>query len=249
LTVSTLFFFIVHWEYRVIIEGSGRSGPGGRAVGPGLRDELVREALRLVEEAGADSLSLRAVAKAIGVSQTAPYLHFADGVTEMLAAVASIGFERLIDTLEGRGGRSVDPPAVEAAVRYVRFGVENPNLYRAMFSARLADPLESLGESLGPADRGYQSYWSLQEVKQRAYQALVLPLEEMDERGLLRPGDPWEFGLAVAALAHGLVGEFIDEGLGMRASREQAWSPVRATMTREVVLMLFEGLMARGRER
>jgi AcrR family transcriptional regulator len=219
---------------------------GDRAVGPALREDLVREARRLVEKGGTDALSLRAVARALGVSQTAPYLYFPDGVTELLAAVAEAGFEDLIRYMEASPRSPGDLRAVSVTIRYVRFGVEKPHLYRAMFSERLADPLESLAEDPATEDRGSATYHALRDVKQRAYQALVLPLEELEAEGALRRGSPWHFGLAVAALAHGLVGEFIDEGLGGRFSRDQAWSRVRAKMTHDVVRMLFDGLLEKG---
>jgi AcrR family transcriptional regulator len=214
-----------------------------RAVGPALRDHLVREARRLVDTAGADALSLRAVARAVGVSQTAPYLYFPDGVTELLAAVAEEGFREMISYLEDVSRDPAEPRAVALALRYVRFGVEHPHLYRAMFSARLADPLESLGARSGSEQRGHSTYLALHEVKHRAYATIVSSLEELEAEEQLRSGDPWEFGLAVAALAHGLVGEFIDEGLGLRLSRGSAWSPVRARMSEKVIRMLFQGLL------
>ncbi|MDQ3996358.1 MAG: TetR/AcrR family transcriptional regulator, partial [Gemmatimonadota bacterium] len=59
-----------------------------------LRRALVDAAIPLLRDGGPEALTLRAVARAAGVSQTAPYRHFADRA-ELVAAVAESGFRRL----------------------------------------------------------------------------------------------------------------------------------------------------------
>ena len=52
-----------------------------------LRKALVDAALEILQREGANALTLRGAARAAGVSQAAPYRHFADK-EELLAAVA-----------------------------------------------------------------------------------------------------------------------------------------------------------------
>ena len=59
-----------------------------------LRAALVRSARTLLASGGPAALTLRAAARDAGVSQTAPYRHFASR-DDMLAAVAEDGFRRL----------------------------------------------------------------------------------------------------------------------------------------------------------
>ncbi len=59
-----------------------------------LRQALVAAALEILEQEGLGALGLRAVARRVGVSQTAPYRHFADKAA-LLAATARAGFEAL----------------------------------------------------------------------------------------------------------------------------------------------------------
>ena len=59
-----------------------------------LRGQLIQAAIALLPAKGANGLSLREVAKAAGVSHTAPYRHFKDKAA-LLAAIAQTGFERL----------------------------------------------------------------------------------------------------------------------------------------------------------
>ena len=61
---------------------------------------LVKEATRILETEGYQSLSLRSAAKAAGLSPAAPYRHFEHGVPELLAVVAERGFSDLVAWLD-----------------------------------------------------------------------------------------------------------------------------------------------------
>ncbi len=61
-----------------------------------LRQELMELAERHLIEGGVGDLSLRALAREIGVSQTAPYRHFRDK-NALLAALATEGFRRFFE--------------------------------------------------------------------------------------------------------------------------------------------------------
>ena len=101
-----------------------------------LRAALISAALAMLEE-GAEpgALSLREAARRAGVSAMAPYRHFADK-DALLAAVATIGFERL--AAAQRDADHAGPPetALRAqGVAYVAFACANPALFRLMFGA------------------------------------------------------------------------------------------------------------------
>jgi len=100
-----------------------------------LRAELLDTALEQLREIGADDLSLRALARAIGVSQTAPYRHFADK-SELLAAMATRGYRQLLGALrqaEQSDGDSPKNQLVAVAHAYVDFAANNPQLFKLMF--------------------------------------------------------------------------------------------------------------------
>ncbi|HET8576665.1 MAG TPA: helix-turn-helix domain-containing protein, partial [Methylomirabilota bacterium] len=59
---------------------------------------LVAAAVSLVEREGVDALTLRGAARKAGVSQAAPYRHFADKQA-LLAAVAEEGFKALSEAM------------------------------------------------------------------------------------------------------------------------------------------------------
>ena len=99
-----------------------------------LRAAILTEAARLVDERGADRVSLRELAREAGVSHAAPAHHFTDR-RGLFTALAAQGFELLAVALaEAR------PRFLDAALAYVRFAIEHPGHYRVMFDKSLVDP-------------------------------------------------------------------------------------------------------------
>lgn len=100
---------------------------------PSLHDRLVDRALALVEEGGAD-VSLRAVARAAGVSAMAPYRHFEDKAA-LLAAVALRGFG-LMEAVAREADAVHDPAEALTAqgLAYIGFARTHPALFQLMFA-------------------------------------------------------------------------------------------------------------------
>ena len=97
-----------------------------------LRAALIRAALDMLERDGAAGLSLRAVAKAVGVSEAAPYHHFADKEA-LERALAAEGFGRLTDRMTQAltaSGPGEDLRHLAAA--YVGFALDARGLFRLM---------------------------------------------------------------------------------------------------------------------
>jgi AcrR family transcriptional regulator len=100
-----------------------------------LRAALVEAGLGLIEERAVDDLSLREVARAVGVSATAVYRHFPDKAA-LLRALADAGLQRLgaaqRAASEAAGGGQAGFQATGPA--YVRFALANPGLFRLTFA-------------------------------------------------------------------------------------------------------------------
>jgi AcrR family transcriptional regulator len=161
-----------------------------------LRAALVDAALELVEREGAEALTLRAVARAAGVSPAAPYRHFTDK-RALLAAVAEEGFRLLASALRGAGDAGPDPRARVRArgLAYVGFATRHPSHFRVMFGRELADR---------------SGYPGLQDAAQAAFDALVEGVMDAQKAGAMREGDPRELGLTAWAAMHGLAMLFLD---------------------------------------
>lgn len=100
-----------------------------------LREALLDTAIEQLQKVGVENLSLRALARAVGVSQTAPYRHFEDK-SELLAAMATNGYRDLLRALHETGGAAGDCPREQLfafAHAYVDYAANNPQLFKLMF--------------------------------------------------------------------------------------------------------------------
>ncbi|SCE35225.1 transcriptional regulator, TetR family [Streptomyces sp. SolWspMP-5a-2] len=154
-----------------------------------LRAALLARAEETLRERGPAALSLRELARDLGVSHAAPSRHFKDKQA-LLDALALDGFERLAATAEASQKGVGDPFAerLRALVRaYVRFAADNAELLDLMYSVK-HDPEASQG-LLAVAFR-----WSDHAV------ALI---EYGQRRGEVREGPVTEVALPVFAALHG----------------------------------------------
>ena len=106
-----------------------------------LASELLRAARVELSENGLESFSLRAVAKRAGVSHGAPAHHFKD-VNGLLTALASLGYEGLIEAQQARKARATPDPRsqlISSGLGYLDFATDNPALFRLMFSSEKPD--------------------------------------------------------------------------------------------------------------
>src|SRR5688500_3897951 len=96
-----------------------------------LRNALLEAALALIAQGRVGELSLREVARRAGVTYAAPYHHFADK-SALLAAVATQGFEKLVEKFDRVAARRLAPEAelVAMAQAYVAFALAHPSHYR-----------------------------------------------------------------------------------------------------------------------
>lgn len=141
-----------------------------------LRAELLDTAIEQLREVGADELSLRALARAIGVSQTAPYRHFADK-GELFAAMATRGYRNLLAALRRAGDAAGDCPSeqlVAFAHAYVDYAANNPQLFKLMF---------------GPAVQPTEKYPELRDASRDTFQLVQAILQDGMDRGIFNGGE------------------------------------------------------------
>src|SRR6266700_2606524 len=101
-----------------------------------LRDALIKAALREAEQGGAEAISIKALAKQLGVSQPAPYRHFADREA-LLAAVTAAAFRQLSAILrEAMAKPSKQSRLSRLAQATLDFGLRRNGIYRLMFASR-----------------------------------------------------------------------------------------------------------------
>ena len=99
-----------------------------------LREALLERAAEVIAESGVEGLSLRGLARDLGVSHAAPSRHFADR-SALLCELAKDGFRRSVTAMHaGAETAGADPVARYRALgrAYVRFACENPACFRAI---------------------------------------------------------------------------------------------------------------------
>ncbi len=150
-------------------------------------------------------MTLRGVARAAGVTQSAPYRHFADR-RALVAAVAEEGFRMLqtamleaVQKADGRLGLK------QIAIAYVQFGHEHPAEYRIMF---------------GPEVARHDELPDLRETSSAVLGFVQVGIERLQAEGLIGPGDPAAMAATTWSMLHGLVmlsldGQTADVGLSL----------------------------------
>lgn len=106
------------------------------------RRALLDEAAGLLDRGGPDAVTLREVGAGAGVSRGAPYRHFADKES-LLVAVAAEGWQRIGDRMAELSSDAAASPkeALRAALLdVITVSRRQPHLYRLMFTAPAADP-------------------------------------------------------------------------------------------------------------
>jgi AcrR family transcriptional regulator len=106
-----------------------------RGQGERLREDIIEAASCLLEDPAAPPLSLRSVARAVGVAATSVYLHF-DDVDSLVREVGARLFGELVRSQDEASRNLADPCArVHAeALAYCEFGLAHPGPYQVMFS-------------------------------------------------------------------------------------------------------------------
>jgi AcrR family transcriptional regulator len=171
----------------------------------GLRNTLIAAALRILE-AEREEPSLRAVARAAGVSAMAPYRHFADKAG-LLAAVADHGFESLKSVLIAADDQ---PDAREAlfaqGMAFIDFARSNPALFRLMYSHQYgragSDAVQATYEILAKRVAGMVPMHAA--AATLACRSLVQGMATIELSGRLAPAELDDIAIALRLFVSGL---------------------------------------------
>jgi AcrR family transcriptional regulator len=157
-----------------------------------LKNALLAAASGLLAQRGAESVSLREISQAAGVSHAAAYRHYADKQA-LLADLAEAGFRDLAGihrrvTAASRGGPLEQLKACGRA--YVEFGVRQPHLLQLMFGGVIAD---------------WEAHAGLVEASGQLAETLAGIVADGQASGDIRAGDLADLTLSAWSLVHGLA--------------------------------------------
>lgn len=168
-----------------------------------LHAALLDAAERVLREQGADQLTLRDLARELGVSHGAPRRHFANRQA-LLDALAEAGFARLDATLRAALAEAADfPTRVRAAMTaYIRFATENAALVELMYTSKHRPDATRIAKAA-----------------EAPFGLLEDLIAQGQAEGSLQAGDPELIGLVLFASLQGVV-SIINGGIVRAELRE-----------------------------
>ncbi|MFF2274492.1 TetR/AcrR family transcriptional regulator [Agromyces sp. NPDC058126] len=180
-----------------------------------LREALLERAWATIDDDGLDALSMRQLARDVGVSHGASARHFADR-TALLDAIAVTGFERLNAAL---AEAVTSEPTFDARLRtaglaYVRFAVEHPAILDLMYKAKHHPDASP----------------ELLELSRASMAAVVALVAESQAKGEIREGDVERQALVVFAAVHGVAALATDDLLDGVAWQDAAESTIAVVL-------------------
>jgi len=205
-----------------------------------LRRALLDAALQILTEQGLAGLTLRAVARRAGVSETAPYHHFASKAALVEALVVET-LQQLAQALQqasqAAGGTPLDQ-LVATGVAYVRFALDQ----RASFSILYRPELRQLSRPAPDADGSVRS--PIDQAGMAAYQVLLDAIVACQQAGVVVPGDPLPLALTAWATVHGLAQLLLDGVVGAEILPQNVL-PDTLHLAHIVTATLAQGLVVR----
>jgi AcrR family transcriptional regulator len=121
-----------------------------------LRGDLLAAACAVLAREGHEGISIRRLAEDVGVSSAAPYHHFPDR-RSLLLAVALEGYGAMFNAAQEAIGQVADPRARLTQIfrAFITFAVTNPNMFTLMYESELVRP--ALAPEIEKAqDSGFQ---------------------------------------------------------------------------------------------
>jgi AcrR family transcriptional regulator len=167
--------------------------------------KIATAARRLLDREGAEAVTMRRVAEAVGITPMAVYRHYADRAG-LLNALANEGFAELARRLATRRfSVDIERRLTKMANIYLEHALENPRLFELMF----LKPREGA--------RRYPRDFKLGDSPTANLLAEVI--REGVDSGYLRKDDTWEIVFEIGALSHGLILLYLGGRIGLNPAR------------------------------
>jgi AcrR family transcriptional regulator len=170
-----------------------------------LRAALLEAAERKLPESGVDGLSLRELARELGVSHGAPRRHFPDK-NSLLDALTVAGLNRLgeeVDAALESAGDGFTRQLTAFASAYVRFATRSPQLLELMFLRK-----------------GNPTTEEVRLANERAFAAPQALIDRARQRGDIDSSDPDRVAMAILAVLQGLATLVLGRMAGDRPNDE-----------------------------
>jgi AcrR family transcriptional regulator len=162
-------------------------------------------ARRLLDKEGADAVTMRRVAGAVGITAMAVYRHYPDR-TGLLNALADTGFEELAALQAStRFSGNVEQRLTKTLEVFLDYALQNPRLFELMF--------------LQPREGARQFPHDFKAGQSPTANLTARVIHEGIQTGLFRDDDVWEIVFEMGALIQGLIMLYLGGRVAMSPSR------------------------------
>ncbi len=187
-----------------------------------LRRAIMEAAVEMIEETGLEKMSLREIARKLGVTTAAPYHHFKDRHA-LMVALAQEGYAELLATLStSRSDAGSAAAELDGAVlAFLRFALRRRAVYTVMLSSELVEDHRT-GELKLPGEMSFEAARSsiakssglgFKESAEAAFcvWAMLSGISRLAIGGVLRESTEEQERMALRG-ARGIVRGFADQG-------------------------------------
>lgn len=158
---------------------------------PSTAQKIAVAARKLLDKEGAEAVTMRRVAQAVGITAMAIYRHYPDREA-LLNALADEGFEELAAWLkEQRLKGDVEQRLYKMGDLYLEHALENPKLFELMF--------------LKPRKGARQYPRDFKAGRSPTGNLMAETVKAAMDSGYFKRDDVWEITFEMGALSHGLI--------------------------------------------
>lgn len=193
------------------------------------RLQIIDAARALFAEGGLAQVTMRNIARHVGITQAAIYQHFEDKEA-VLFAIADGFFAQLIERMQRRLAEDMAPlDRLRAMMRgYIEAGLARPEEYRLVFMTDIPGFKRHVGLRVDPSEDAEPS------TGQLAFAILEEQVRALVRARLIRPGDAEITAEAIWAAGHGVVSLLITH-VGF------LWAPEKLIDAQ--IEMIFNGIL------
>ncbi|MDQ1453507.1 MAG: hypothetical protein QOK38_3373 [Acidobacteriaceae bacterium] len=167
--------------------------------------KIATAARHLLDKEGADAVTMRQVADAVGITAMAVYRHYADRAA-LLNALANEGFDELALRLSAaRLSGDIEKRLMKILDIYLDHALKNPRLFELMFL------LQREGARQYPRD--------FKAGRSPTANLMAELIQEGMETGYFRKDDLWEIVFEMGALLQGLIMLYLGGRMAMSPAR------------------------------
>jgi AcrR family transcriptional regulator len=190
-----------------------------------LKNELIDAGVELISKKGIDSLSLRSLAKQLGVSHTAIYRHFKNKESLVLQIIEH-GYTLLHTSLEKavKESDNIIEQFILSGRYYLKFAIDYPNYYNVMF-----------GKYINKSD--YSE--NLREKSMKPFNLIADIIYKAQQAGYIKKIDHRKAAFVVWSLVHGTANLIITQKIPAEFI-EMKFEEIEAVMNSIVAEGLFQ---------